>query len=298
MYHSGNSCILVLGQRYKLDSVTSSEKPNLFVSSSKLTNLAKLLTKINMYTFNIVSVLILAKLCLTTAIPPPLQSRSSANVSNPDFNKTLSEQLELAVTAADRFTLLKASSPTNAYFKYNFNLAVDPTPGGGTGRGGSGVLANRKNFPALIGLGVAASVGFLNPCGMNTPHTHPRASEFLTIAQGSNIRTGFIQEEGINTEITTVLGQYEGAIFPAGSIHYEFNDSCEPAVFIAAFGNEDPGLSRTAQNFFGLNEGIVRADLGFPSFLDHTNLKEFHDSIPPAFALGAKTCLDRCGIKY
>lgn len=249
-----------------------------------------------MHALTLFKIVSFAGLCSTSAIP--LQSRSSANISNPIFNKTLSEQLELAITAADRFTLLKAQSSTNAYFKYNFNLAVNPTPKGGTGRGGSGVLANRENFPALIGLGVAASVGFLNPCGMNTPHTHPRASEFLTIAQGGNVKTGFIQEEGINTEITTVLGLFEGAIFPAGSIHYEFNDACVPAVFIAAFSSEDPGLSRVAQNFFGLNPDIVDADLGFPSFLDHTNIAQFQKTIPPAFALGTKSCLDRCGIKY
>jgi oxalate decarboxylase/phosphoglucose isomerase-like protein (cupin superfamily) len=227
-----------------------------------------------------------------------LQSRSSVNITNPAYNKTLTEELELAPTVVDRFTILKNQGPSDAYFKYNFNLAVNPSPGGGTGRGGSGVLANRKNFPALINLGVAASVGFMNPCGMNTPHTHPRATEFLTIASGGNVKTGFIQEEGEDTELTTTLDQYEGAIFPMGSIHYEFNDSCEPAVFIAAFSSDDPGLSRTAQNFFGLNPDIVDADLGFPSFLDHTNIAQFATTIPPAFALGAKSCLDRCGIAY
>ena len=195
-------------------------------------------------------------------------------------------------------TILKSQGPSDAYFKYNFNLAVNPTPGGGTGQGGSGVLANRKNFPALIGLGVAASVGFLNPCGMNTPHTHPRATELLTIAQGGNVKTGFIQEEGENTELTTILDQYEGAIFPMGSIHYEFNDNCEPAVFIAAFSSDDPGLSRVAQNFFGLNPDVVNADLGYPTFLDHTNIAQFEKNIPPAFALGTKECLKRCGISH
>ena len=84
---------------------------------------------------------------------------------------------------------------------------------------------------------------------MNTPYTHPRATEFLTIASGGNVKSGFIQESGETTEITTILNQYEGGIFPMGSIHYEFNDSCEPAVFIATFNDEDPGLSRIAQNF-------------------------------------------------
>lgn len=83
-----------------------------------------------------------------------------------------------------------------------------------------------------------------------------------------------------------------------GSIHYEFNDSCEPAVFIAAFESDDPGFRRIAQNFFGLGQDVVDPDLGYPKFLDHTNIAEFEASIPPVFALGTKSCLDRCGIKY
>jgi hypothetical protein len=133
---------------------------------------------------------------------------------------------------------------------------------------------------------------------MNTPHTHNRASEFLVIVQGGNVKTSFVQESGLSTPITTILSLYQGAILPMGSIHYEFNDSCEPAVFVASFSNEDPGLSRTAQNFFVENPGIVDADLGFPHFLDGVNIPDFYATIPKAFALGAKECLKRCGITY
>lgn len=68
---------------------------------------------------------------------------------------------------------------------------------------------------------------------MNTPHTHNRASEFLVIVQGGNVHTSFVQESGLTTPITTTLSLYQGAILPMGSIHYEFNDNCEPAVFVA-----------------------------------------------------------------
>jgi hypothetical protein len=43
----------------------------------------------------------------------------------------------------------------------------------------------------------------------STPHTHPRASEFFTIALGGNVKTGFIQENGGMTAITTILNEYE-----------------------------------------------------------------------------------------
>jgi hypothetical protein len=96
-------------------------------------------------------------------------------------------------------------------------------------------------------------------------------------------------DEGSNIQLTAVLDQYEGVIFPQGSIRYEFNDDCELAVFIAAFGSDDPGLSRVAQNFFGLDPINVDADLGFTDFLDRTNTARFEASIPLAFALGRRS---------
>ena len=36
-------------------------------------------------------------------------------------------------------------------------------------------------------------------------------------------------------------------IFPQGAIHFEMNPSCEPAMFVAAFDNEDPGVGQVAQ---------------------------------------------------
>ena len=36
-------------------------------------------------------------------------------------------------------------------------------------------------------------------------------------------------------------------VFPQGAIHFEMNPSCEPAMFVAAFNGEDPGVSQVAQ---------------------------------------------------
>jgi hypothetical protein len=51
-------------------------------------------------------------------------------------------------------------------------------------------------------------------------------------------------------------------VFPQGSIHYEVNDNCEAAMFVAAYNGEDPGVSQIAQRFFGLPVDIVGAALG------------------------------------
>ena len=252
-----------------------------------------------MYQQSFFSVIIFSVIAIASPIPDA-SSSSTTTVppSNPTVSSDLMNKLQLAPTSEDRFTLLSQQGPADTWLKYDFNPAANANPGGGKGAGGQGDLANRKTFPALIDLGVAASAGFMNPCGMNKPHIHPRASEFLMLANGKNVRTGFVLENGLQDQMSTTLSQYQGAIFPQGSIHYEFNDSCEPAVFIAAFSNEDPGLSTVGKNFFNLNPDIVDADLGFPDVLDHTNFKDFENHIPKSFSLGAKSCLDRCNIKY
>lgn len=63
------------------------------------------------------------------------------------------------------------------------------------GKGGRFILANQNNFPILVNQGIATAVGFLNPCSMNSPHTHLRATEFFTVVQGK-FQTGFMLENG------------------------------------------------------------------------------------------------------
>lgn len=98
--------------------------------------------------------------------------------------------------------------------------------------------------------------------------------------------------------VYTEIGLYQGAIRPQGSIHWEFNDHCESAVFVASLSNEDPGVSRTAQNFFINPQQIVDANMAYPSWLDNVNTTDYRASLPAAFAQGAKECYQRCNITY
>ncbi|KAL8950206.1 MAG: hypothetical protein Q9222_003753 [Ikaeria aurantiellina] len=245
-----------------------------------------------------VALLGLGKIIHSSPIHARQSNDTSIPPSNPPVSQDLFDKLQLAPSQEDRFDILTSQGPADTWLKYDFNPAANPNPGGGKGLGGQGDLANRKTFPALINLGVAMSAGFMNPCGMNKPHVHPRASEFLTLANGKSLKTGFILENGLTQQFSTTLELYQGAIFPQGSIHYEFNDNCESAVFLAAFSNEDPGLSTIGKNFFALDPEVVDADLGFPAQLDGTNIREFDAKIPKSFSQGPKECLERCGIKY
>jgi oxalate decarboxylase/phosphoglucose isomerase-like protein (cupin superfamily) len=131
------------------------------------------------------------------------------------------------------------------------------------------------------------------PTGINTPHTHPRATEFLTVLEGE-LKTGFILENGAAQEIATVVKKHQGTVFPQGSIHFQFNDHCEKTTFLAALNSDDPGTSQIAQNFFGLNAQVVEASLGGPVQVDGKDIELFRDQIPLNLAQDVRKCLKKC----
>jgi hypothetical protein len=213
---------------------------------------------------------------------------------NPAIPSGLVASLLTSDSEVDRFKLLAAQDPTHQVF--DFNPAANP--GTKPGMGGQVDLANRANFPILSGLGLSAATLFFNPCGLNTPHIHPRASEFFTVATPGRIETGFVLENGLITEFNTTLTQFQGTVFPQGSIHFQQNLECTPQVGISGLNSEDPGASSIAQNFFALDPAVIDATLGFPKQIDASNFAQFKKSIPMPFVQGIESCFQRCNIKY
>ena len=93
---------------------------------------------------------------------------------------------------------------------------------------------------------------------MNTPHTHPRATEFLFLVNGQ-MEVGFIEENGARFVINA-MAPGQGTIFPKGSIHYQINLGCDPLTFVAALNDEDPGASQIAQRCEYLDHVILPGD--------------------------------------
>lgn len=215
--------------------------------------------------------------------------------SAPDFTDLIGK-LILAPTAVKRFQQIIAAAGGNIakFVTFDFNSKLPD----GNKSGGVTKAANIESFPILTGLGISTTLGFLNPCGMNTPHIHPRATEFLTVVEGKGVKFGYILENLATQEIAGSLDKFQGTVFPMGSIHYQFNDNpdCKPSTFVAALNSEDPGTSQIAQNFFGLNPDVVNATLGFPKEINGENIETFRGYIPPNLALGIDSCLKRCNI--
>ena len=80
---------------------------------------------------------------------------------------------------------------------------------------------------------------------MNTPHSHPRATE-INFSVNTTLQAGFLAENGARF-VSIDLEPGMATIFPQGSIHFEFNPSCDTALFVVGFNGEDPKVVQGGQ---------------------------------------------------
>jgi Cupin len=236
--------------------------------------------------------LLISLLFSVGALSSPLGKRQSNSGDN-STQLDLAEQLVLATTDIERISLL-AENGGNQSFVFNF-----ATPANGTqpppGPGGSIVAATGGTFPALIGRQSAAALFTLNPCGLVIPHTHPRSNEFIIVTEGT-VFTQFLTESG-SILISNNLTLYSGTIFPQGSIHLEFNPTCQKSVFTAGFNDNDPGTSAIAANFLTFNQELIGAALGGDQVVSGQDLATIEAGIPPATVIAVADCLAACGLQ-
>ncbi|XP_006856738.3 putative germin-like protein 2-1, partial [Amborella trichopoda] len=93
------------------------------------------------------------------------------------------------------------------------------------------------------------------PGGQNPPHTHPRATEILTILEGS-LYVGFVTSNPDNRLITKTLQKGDVFVFPEGLIHFQQNVGYKNAVAIAALSSQNPGVITIANAVFGSKPAI------------------------------------------
>jgi len=221
----------------------------------------------------------------STSIVSILGVAACVSAQNTNATKTaeLLEGLQKAPTRLARLNVLK----DNKDWLFDFTSGVGTTKNAG----GNMTAANVANFPALFANGIAMTIGQMEPCGMNTPHTHPRATEILYLVSGE-MEAGFIGENGARF-VYNVLTKGQGTLFPHGSIHYQINTGCDPVLFVAALNDEDPGTSQIAQRFFGLPPDVTQATLGDIGLEEVTDLST---GVPDNLAIGVDRCLKKCGL--
>lgn len=265
-----------------------------------------------MVQFSLICLAALAATGLSSPVAPradttPKKAPFDSNTFSSTQLTTVKNALVNTHGYGDRQAVLLPNPPDASNITFTF---VNNTVEGGTG--GTIALATVNNFPALIGTEVALAIGFVNPCGLNVPHSHPRANEFLTVVKGELVG-GLVLELndgsfgdvvggnkpvlGPIAQVNTTLSNYTGMLFPQGETHFQFNPTCEPAIFAAAFDSSDPGRTQIARNFFSnMPDSVVLSALGDGETIDASKLKLLRKNIPDSFAVIIEECATKCGL--
>ncbi|KAF8775077.1 hypothetical protein HU200_005129 [Digitaria exilis] len=116
--------------------------------------------------------------------------------------------------------------------------------------GSAVTLINAMELPGLNTLGISLARIDYAPFGENPPHTHPRATEILTVLEGT-LYVGFVTSNP-NKLFAKVLNKGDVFVFPQGLIHFQFNPIHDkPTVAIAALSSQNPGVITIANAVFG-----------------------------------------------
>ncbi|KAF5791982.1 hypothetical protein HanRHA438_Chr09g0412731 [Helianthus annuus] len=110
-------------------------------------------------------------------------------------------------------------------------------------------------LPGLNTLGISMARIDFAPWGINPPHTHPRATEVLTVIEG-RLLVGFVTSNPENRLITQVLEKGDVFVFPQGLIHFQKNVGNGNALAIAGLSSQNPGVITIANAVFGSNPDI------------------------------------------
>ncbi|CAI0406501.1 unnamed protein product [Linum tenue] len=88
-----------------------------------------------------------------------------------------------------------------------------------------------------------------DPWGINSLHTHPHATEILTVMEGT-LEVGFVTSNPENCHITKVLKKGDVFVFPVGLVHYQRNIGYGHVVDIVALSSQNPGVIIVANAVF------------------------------------------------
>ncbi|OEL19764.1 putative germin-like protein 2-2 [Dichanthelium oligosanthes] len=123
-------------------------------------------------------------------------------------------------------------------------------------QGSSVTAVNVAQIPGLNTMGISMARIDYAPNGINPPHTHPRATEILTVLEGS-LFVGFVTSNPNNTLITKALNQGDVFVFPKGLVHFQFNNGTGTAVALAGLSSQNPGVITIANSVFGSTPSIA-----------------------------------------
>ncbi|KAK1413870.1 hypothetical protein QVD17_29606 [Tagetes erecta] len=110
-------------------------------------------------------------------------------------------------------------------------------------------------IPGINTLGISLARLDFAPWGVIPPHTHPRATEILTVLEGQ-LEVGFVTSNPENRHISKVLKKGDVFVFPVNLVHYQRNVGNTHAVALVALSSQNPGVIPIGNAVFGSNPDI------------------------------------------
>ncbi|KAJ7525620.1 hypothetical protein O6H91_17G059400 [Diphasiastrum complanatum] len=150
------------------------------------------------------------------------------------------------VMAADPDPLVDFSPDAHNFTLRNIFMNGDVSHG----PGGTRAALDTKIFPATTSQGITYVQFKMVPCGINLPHTHPRAAELLTLVSGGPLQVGFVDTNGVAH--IDILYPGDVTVFPRGMLHFEQNVGKTIAFYISALDSQNPGTLTSAGALFQL----------------------------------------------
>lgn len=128
--------------------------------------------------------------------------------------------------------------------------------------GGVRAALTPHNFPAIMTQGITYVRVKVVPCGCTLAHSHPRATEIMTLISGGPLQVGFVDTKG-EAHIEVI---YPGdvTLFPRGLLHFELNVGDQIADYISALNSEDPGTLTSASALFKVPKRALASSLNLP----------------------------------
>ncbi|RVW80180.1 putative germin-like protein 2-1 [Vitis vinifera] len=111
-------------------------------------------------------------------------------------------------------------------------------------------------LPGLNTLGISLARIDYASWGVIPPHTHPRATEILTVLQGK-LFVGFVTSNPDNRLISKVLGTGDVFVFPVGLPHFQQNIGTGKAASLSTLSSQNPGVITIANAVFGSTPPIA-----------------------------------------
>ncbi|XP_038712779.1 putative germin-like protein 2-2 [Tripterygium wilfordii] len=110
-------------------------------------------------------------------------------------------------------------------------------------------------IPGLNTLGISMVRFDYAPWGLVPPHVHPRATEIITVLEGS-VLVGFVTSNPENRLITKTLEKGDVFVFPIGLVHFQRSVGNYNAVSISSLSSQNPGVVTVANSVFGSEPSI------------------------------------------